>query len=433
MAVTQDLLRKFRKLLESKGKLSSAGQGLSEAIKYILVNYIDNMRAGKNIIVWKPSIINAGYSSPIGNFKYFRCPKCGRIFNGIEARSSKFKCTHCGIHLVQAYIGAPVEFSQLLHPLEVTASGKGNPIPIFATIEDIIDIWCPLGKGFKGLRPEDPIRPLASLRFACPYNDNTCKYYRADGWCEHRNKSPKYVIFREMQGGGRRIPSPLSEGLTKPFAITIFDKVKEYEYKDISNDIGFTALGKAYYGRFKVWHLTLFYMVGSTYLPRGLRRAVVIVDDNNNLIVTGRSMDVEGILFELDFNKVKEAAKENNTTSYTVAHSVSHALMKAVVRVSGLSYHEFGEAVYADEDEGKAEVLIYDDSPGGIGGVKAFKSAGLDACFRIQEAVVGCPRACMLACRACLFLENCGELNYNLSWRAAQHYLAGLSCQGYSV
>lgn len=429
MIMTRDLLRKFRKLLESRSRGSYTSQGLYEAIKCIILEYVDNIGADRNVIVWKPSIINTGYSSPIGNFGYFRCPRCGRIFSVDEARNSGFRCAHCDIHLVQAYVGAPVEFSQQFRPLEVPASGGGNPIPIFASVADIIDIWCPLRKGFKGLRPEDPIRPLATLRFTCPYNDNTCKYYLADGWCNHR----KYIIFPKMRGGGRRIPSSPSEGLTKPFTITIFDKIGEHEYEDIGDDIGFTNLGKAYYGRFKVWHLTLFYMVGSPYLPRGLRRAVVIVDDNNNLIVTGRRMEVEGILLELDFNKVKEVAEENNTTFYTVAHSVSHALMKAVVRVSGLSYHEFGEAVYVDENEGKAEVLIYDDSPGGVGGVKAFKSAGLDACFRIQEAVVGCPRACMLACRACLFLENCGELNYNLSWRAAQHYLAELSCQGYSV
>jgi len=128
---------------------------------------------------------------------------------------------------------------------------------------------------------------------------------------------------------------------------------------DISNDndISFTNLGSAYYGQFKVWHLMLFYMVGSAYPPKGLGRAIVIVD-GDSFIVTGRGMDMEGILFELDFNRVKrvkQVAKESISLPiypYIVAHLVSHALMKAVVRVSGLSYYGVGEAVYVDEDEG---------------------------------------------------------------------------------
>ena len=419
-----DLVKRLKKLLEAELNITSPrSEGLRQAIDTALA-YIEK---GK-VYVWKPGKIEAKYKSPIGNFSFFMCPSCGIILDSRKAAASNFKCRKCSVRMVHAYVGAPVSYSQALSPYVINVADSAQMYdPIIAGVDKIPGITCPIKNDFKGLKPRDPNWPIASLAFTCPYDMKNCKYYD-NGWCNHYpNGNPGIVIFPQMRGGGRRIPALPSESLTKPYTVSIFRPGAGIE--DISDDIFFDrSLGEAYYGRFKVWYITLFYMVGSPYLPRGLRRAVIHIDSRDNLIAMGRSMDVEGVLFRLRFDRVESISKALSLRINVVVHSIAHVVLKAAVRVSGLSYNEFGESTYVDEDSRVAELLVFDDSPGGIGGVKALRTAGPDACHRIWEAAMMCPRSCLSACRGCLYIESCGRLNYGLSWRAAQYYLSSLKC-----
>jgi hypothetical protein len=142
-------------------------------------------------------------------------------------------------------------------------------------------------------------------------------------------------------------------------------------------------------------------------------------------------METRGLLLKLNIEKVRQAAEAAEelgfpvADEYTVAHSISHAAIKAVVRISGLSYAEFGEALLESADSAVAEVLVYDNSPGGVGGVETIPNALAEFPSYLKEGASRCPRLCRSACRACLYVENCTSLNFNLSWFAANFYISG--------
>jgi len=150
--VAQNLLGRLRKTLEGR-KSGRIGQGLREAIDFAL------RRVGSgDIMVWEPDKISARYSSPVGSFEYFRCPRCGRIFDVNAAANAGFRC--CNSRLVQAYVGAPIEYGSQLHPYQIGTSGGSPWYALIASVEEIPGIHCYKGYGLKGLRPEDPNWPI---------------------------------------------------------------------------------------------------------------------------------------------------------------------------------------------------------------------------------------------------------------------------------
>jgi hypothetical protein len=200
--------------------------------------------------------------------------------------------------------------------------------------------------------------------------------------------------------------------------------------EEINSKLGDQIFDDAFVGAFRVWELTLFYLIGHSYARRS-RRIPILLESRGTLEVAGRAMETRGLLLKLNIEKVRRAAETAEklgfpaADEYTVAHSISHAAIKAVVRISGLSYAEFGEALLVSADSAVAEVLVYDNSPGGVGGVETVPNALAEFPSYLKEGAGRCPRLCRSACRACLYVENCASLNFNLSWFAANFYISG--------
>ncbi|MEM2425191.1 MAG: DUF1998 domain-containing protein [Candidatus Bathyarchaeia archaeon] len=408
--------------------LNNKARRLPAHISNVIFGIIEKMR-NKKIKMYKPISITADLSRPpISSFEYFRCPKCGAIYEWQDI-SSRLKCPVCKRELIQAYVGAPIETGSI-QICRINREPSNQVFDYFISpTSGINSIRCPRHGILKSIKAENPNRPFYSLRFVCRNNDVNCQHYDR-GYCNHEGGR----IFFQRRGGIKREIALPSEGMTKPFCEVIF-KEKETQMgnytKELTEDfadlIGEEIFSKVLIGMFEIHSYTLFYLLGHNYASRSRRIPAVIMDREDNIWVAKRSMDSFGLLFRLNPNRVIDIIETLNDLlpidKYCVAHSVAHVAMKAIIRLTGLSFWEFGEAIYVDEDQ--IEVLIYDDSPGGIGGVETVKSAIPDFINYLKKESEPCPRACRRACHACLYVENCASLNFTLSWMASQYFLHG--------
>jgi len=419
--VGQPALERLISALKSKVKAGTLPLNVREALRRVL-DYIEQGRAN----VYMPHTIQADFDYPsVISLEYSLCPSCRKIYS--RDVSSTLKCPSCKSPLIQAYVGAPVEIGiKNVTEVAVPPPSRNGQDYIVLPTDRALHIRCPHSKLLKGVKPERPERPLYTLRFTCPSNDKSCSNYD-DGFCRDHDGS---VFFPDSGGIKRAIALP-GEGLTKSYSEVVFKELREE--KDLTRDFNEglypDAFSKVCLGEFKVYALTLFYLIGHSYASRGRRLAALAVyrggEEAEALRVAGRSMTTFGLLFRLNPSKINEIVERLKSFApvdiFTVAHSVAHAAMKAVVMLSGLSYREFGEAVYLGDKQ--PEVLIYDDSPGGVGGVKTVGESPPDFISHLKHSASPCPRACRGACRACLYLENCGSLNFMLNWMAVNSYL----------
>lgn len=412
-------LKRLTSSLESK----AASRRLPGNIKDAITEVLSYIRRGK-VIVETPRSVNARLKYyPVVSLEYFLCPRCRRIYK--EETTARLRCEACNGSLIQAYVGAPVDpgATRMQH-VSVVSSPPRGALDYLVLPTGALPIQCPRHRGFKGLKAENPLRPFYTLRYTCPFGDSSCSSYDR-GFC----KDGGSAIFFPRGRIKRAIARP-GEGLTRPYVEVVFREVERMEdlTECINSGLGARAFSCALLGRFKVHALSLFYLVGHSYAPRKNRIPALALDDRSDTLrVVGRSMVTTGLLLRLDPERVSRVIEALRgfapIDELVVAHSVAHAAVKAAVMLSGLSYGEFGEALYAGG--GHLEVLIYDDSPGGVGGVDVVKESPLDFLNRLMQSAAPCPRACRAACRACLYVENCGSLNFMLSWMAANMYLRG--------
>lgn len=406
-------LEKFKRMISYYTEAQSKNTLLSAALEYILEK-VNRSKAS----VYKPRTVYTELTvEDIGDFRFLRCPSCGTIYEASSIKS--LRCNRCKKSLVHAYVGAPIDYGQRRQPYVINLSRKKSGDFIIMPTSYLLDIYCDTHKDLKGVKPLNPNRPIYSLQYTCPWSDESCPHYSSGDLCT-QNKA-RIVMFQRREGY-KRVPSLPSEGLTKPFSLAVFDKEEEKE--DLTEDLGGGFFDQVMYGKFKVWFVTLFYLLGGASMPRR-RRLPIIVESDGEVILIGRDMITEGVLFRLNTRKIASVKDQVRVDEPTLVHSISHVVMKAVIELSGLSPSEFGEAMYLSADSSTIELLVYDDSPGGIGGVRVLKEYSADAREKIRRSREPCPRGCRRACRACLYLENCFMLNFDLSWLAAYHYFSG--------
>ena len=388
---------------------------------------------------------------PAANLSYFYCPKCHKIYhiNSISLeKSSYFLCPSCNVRLVQAYVGIPIPSlssgsSPLTQPFSQAARTVQPSEYYVAGTDALLGIRCPVHNKLKGLISTNPQRPLQSLRYYCVFNDKNCEYYnKNDGTCSHTGASGTTIlIFPPLRGGDRRIIGNTSTDVTKPLSITIFTQTgsnsaevstSEKVRSIMSNVI--PLVEDVVYGSFQVFDFTVMYLLGVPYSGK-LNRIPVIVRDGSKAVFLVRKLDTKGVLLRFSWDAVHELAERIRSQfslgvvdEFTVIHSISHVLLLALTRLTGLSPNEFGESIFIDSDGRVAELLIYDNSPQGIGGVKAAISSISDYLGWICRFSEPCPRACRTACRACVFYDACPYLNTGLSWRAANLAINRAEC-----
>ena len=415
--MTSPLLDRLITILNQKS--AKFHVNINNAIRMVL----DHARRGK-VIFFTPSSIIADLSrEPIASFTYLRCPRCGAVYDWQSAPRG-LVCNKCRSHLIQAFVGPPIHAGFTM-PITVSRSPQPRPSPDYVILptSQIAHLWCSRHKRFKSIKPENPERPFYSLKFRCPVNDGNCPHYDK-GFCKEGGGK----VFFQRRGGLKRAVALPSEGLTKPFSEVVFEELEEQgDCTETFNELlGIDAFKRAIVGRFRVNFFTLFYLTGHNYAARWKRIPTLVMDDDDNLWVASRSMVTSGLLLSLNPGRVSGVAESladflPGIDEYWVTHSVSHVAIKSIVRLTGLSFSEFGESVYVANEE--REVLIYDNSPGGIGGIETASRYPLDFVTYLTRESRACPRGCRSACWACLYLENCTNLNFLLSWMAAYRFL----------
>jgi hypothetical protein len=418
-------------LIRELKKLRNEMTPLAPLFDYLLEEF-----SKKNIKVIIPRRISVSLKfDGVINLEYFWCPVCGRIYRYDAALGRNFVCA-CGGRLVQAYIAAPHYITDVSSTHRIPSKED-----IFHSVEKFVGIWCSNVKKIKRIVRINPERPVSSLVYACPDEARSCNFksiinvggksipicrYESGRDASLRGKA--YVVVRPQRRSNSVMKIvPPSEALTKPFSITLYKQVGEDKVDVEFEHECMPGISSITFTKVRVYQLTLALLAGAPYASKGDRVPVVVRREDGVVEILGRKMETDGLIIKLDPEKVTEVSEtltaamgfdESESTPTVICHTIAHLFLTTAPIVAGLSEHEFGEALRVDPDQEVYEVLIYDNSPGGIGGIKSLVEENgeikMDYLALIARRVE-CPRSCRLACKACLFTPNCMWLNYSLN------------------
>jgi uncharacterized C2H2 Zn-finger protein len=413
----QDLFHRF------KSVILAMKEEQPDAIADALEEILRKAEEGKSIVKYDLQKVTYDFEAPLVSLNILRCPSCGRLFKA----GTTNMCPFCKANLYQAYVGVPL-VQRSNHKFKFSTDSN---IKLVIPITTIKEAYCKRHRGLKALKPIEPKRPLQSLAFKCHFNDASCQYYH-DGLCTEGSYPIYFPLYRGLsQNVARPALANPSVNITKPFSITIFPSEPKQGSGGPLGDLlthYIPVAREVVVGEFTVYILTIMYLLGHPYSGRYRRLPVFDVDSQGNLIFLGRKLKTEGLLVKLDYSAVEKIGESIKATPLTVVHSISHIILLALTRLTGLSPSEFGEAVFVDKSNRVAEILIYDNSPGGIGGVRSIANDVADFVEYICDFSRPCPRMCRSACRACVFYETCGLGNMFLSWRAAEKAVNRSAC-----
>lgn len=375
---------------------------------------IDKIRQGEFVFVRPHEVKTSFEFKGTADLSFFWCRRCGYLGKKVQFRQhgSKIICPSCGSTARQSYVGAPLYRGA--RDVKEYSGMEGDRYEI-APIRNAIDAWCSRSKRLKRLVVEDEERPMATLRFRCPDPESSCTY---------RQRCREGLLYFPSQEGERLIPSHLSEGLTKALVISV------YEEKGCGERLSFSAealpgVEEVKITEVKVYEMAVALLIGHPY-ARYSERRVALPTVDGVVQMLGRAIETEGIIFRLRQSTIERAQKALAERGFSVgdgeiAHSLAHVILNSLPHLSGLSPSEFSECLGVAEEGGHVlETLIYDNSIGGIGGVRSLKREGSlnpDLYYYFISGVE-CRRDCEAACRACLFFERCGMLNRMLNRHA---------------
>lgn len=380
---------------------------------------IDKIRQGEFEFV-RPHEVKAGFEfKGTANLSLFWCQRCGYLGKKAQFRQqgSRIICPICGSPARQSYVGAPSYRGA--RDIREYSGMEGDRYEV-APIYSAVDAWCRRDRRLKRLVVEDEERPMATLRFHCPDPKSSCAY---------RQRCRESALYFPAQEGARLIPSHLSEGLTKALVISV------YEEKGGGERLAFSAealpgIEEIKIADVKVYEVAVALLIGHPYARYSERRvALPIVDGVAQML--GRAIETEGIIFRLRQSAIERAQEALAERGFSVgggevAHSLAHVILNSLPHLSGLSPSEFSECLGVAEEGGRVlETLVYDNSIGGIGGVRSLKKDGSlnpDLYYYFVSGVE-CRRDCEVACRACLFFERCGMLNRMLNRHALAYII----------
>jgi len=372
---------------------------------------IDRIRQGKFEFV-RPHEVKASFEfKGTADLSIFWCPRCGLL--GKKA----LICPSCKLPARQAYVGAPSQKGG--RSVKEYSGMEGDRYEV-VPISSARGAWCRRNKQLKRLVVEDEERPMATLRLRCPDPSSNCAYRKM---CKDEN------LYFPAPEGMRLIPSHLSEGLTKALVISV------YEEKGGGEHLAFSAkalpgVEEVKFAEVKVYEVAVALLIGHPYARYSERRvALPIVDGVAQML--GRAIETEGIIFRLKQSAIEDAQKTLTERGISIrdieiTHSLAHVILNSLPHLSGLSPSEFNECLGVTEKGGHVlEALVYDNSIGGIGGVRSLKKNGSlnpDLYYYFISGVE-CKRDCEAACRACLFFERCGMLNRMLNRHALAYII----------
>ncbi|MEM3905848.1 MAG: DUF1998 domain-containing protein [Nitrososphaerota archaeon] len=272
------------------------------------------------------------------------------------------------------------------------------------------------------LKMEDPQRPIDSLR---RYNPHCPKGYKIDPIkLERPYRTGSY--WYKMDFPRESMSVPLQVSAVERYILENdpeIDEVNEVlaDVKPVLFNPRIVDLEKSRFTRMRVLEITYGFRIGNKFT--GVSSYYIDGQDNN---VIGRLIDTQGFLLVLKpefhclIRKLGEEFPENQNAEYLeeiALHSIKHALLVLTPMYTGFEPEKFFGSYDITSEEG-GRVYVYDADEGGNGGFAALMDDkdNLVKMFRNIQRRLECPtRECPNACKQCLFIKNCGNVNRKLS------------------
>lgn len=278
------------------------------------------------------------------------------------------------------------------------------------------------------LKMTDPQRPIDSLRKHNPH-------------CPKGLDVPPIKLERLYRTGSYwyKMDFP-RESMTVPLqvsAVETFEMKNDQEVIEVNevlDDVKRTVFNSklvdiedSKFTRMHVLEATYGFRIGNRY--SGV--STYYLDGIENYVV-GRLTKTQGFVLTLKpefFSAVEELNKQEPSAAGTdelveiALHSIKHALLVLAPRYTGFEPEKFHGSYDIFPDRKGARVYVYDTDDGGNGGFAALMRDGRSFHRMLEEISIrlGCPtRECKEACKLCLFIKNCGNVNRKLNRRLLQ-------------
>jgi len=406
---SQELIRRLAEEVKATGQQDLVPQDDANNIADALLGHSIDFR----VHLYVPTQITANVRTNLADLAYVRCAKCGTVYS-LDLNPNLLKesrCSKCGGPLVAT-------------PLWII-TGQGVPAPnrrISTTegIKTVISLkeYTRARERTAGMKLptlptrifiEDRSRPIATLKFV--YDSS------------HTHEPALVHRFRIFNYQLALMPS---ESITKPVTITAF-AYREPSCTEVNTTMG-SIPGTSrilYCSDLEVLQATLLYKAGHPRSSSGTRVSVLDVEPSQLsatpiIRIPVRYIRTHGLVVKIDKESVKFALKElgyRDDDVWIALHTISHAFLVSLPRITGLEGASFGEALSTSTDE----IAVFDNSLGGLGGVEGVVDISNKVLEPNYEASVResykCPLACTRACKACLFTDSCFMLNWRLDRR----------------
>jgi len=270
---------------------------------------------------------------------------------------------------------------------------------------------------------EDPQRPIDSLRRHNPH-------------CPKGLDVPPAKLERLWRTGNYwyRMDFP-RESMTVPLQVSavesydLADDPKIAEVNEVLEDMKpvlfnseIVDLDNSRFSRLRVLEITYGFRIGNKF--SGISSYYLDGQDNN---VLGRLTDTQGFVLVLrpEFHdKIEKLKKEGHWEQDSqhlkevALHSLKHALLVLAPMYTGFEPGKFHGSYDVLKPEEGGKVYVYDTDEGGNGGFAALMNDrdNLIRMFKnIQQRLECRTRECLNACKQCLFIRNCGNVNRKLN------------------
>lgn len=439
---------------EGKALLAKLNQKLNERLAELQMGGIQLPTI--NVLV--PEKVDLRLEDDALDFLFCTNSECGKIntVNWLRRHVGKdklLKCTFCGSPMEQAPVWIPVRRYSQPSPRGLPGGGGGEDL---VRNMGFAQMMCPMLKYKPGgvdqckhpesedgrcplrfkdkigsMRITDPNRPIDSLRRFkpdCPRDlevegveferlyGGSNYWYKMDFPRESITSSLKVSAVQDIDpeaasGSNRDLIEEVNE---------VLDDVKRAKFNSDLVDLEGTR-----FAEMRVLEVVYGFSVGSR--RSGFYRFYVGVASNQ---VPGRLTRTQGFVVSLGggfFDKLERLQEEHpdkwgaenlGTLGHVALHSLKHALLVLAPMNTGFEPDKFYGSYDLDVEERTAKVYVYDAEEGGNGGFASI----IREPRRFQEMldrVVGrldCrQRECPHACKQCLFVKNCGEINRHLN------------------
>jgi hypothetical protein len=273
------------------------------------------------------------------------------------------------------------------------------------------------------LRMEDPQRPVDSLRRCNPHCPKGLEVPPRRLERLYRTGSHWY----KMDFPRESMSVPLQVSAVEDYSLQNDSEVDEVndvlaDLKPVLFNSEIVDMERSRFSRQRVLEITYGFRIGNKFT--GVSSYYLGGQENN---VIGRLTDTQGFVLVLKpqfhdaIEKLKKESNDTQSAEYlkeVAVHSLKHALLVLAPMYTGFEPEKFhGSYDVLRPDEG-AKVYVYDTDEGGNGGFAALmhdKDNLIKMFKNIRQRLECRSRECQNACKQCLFIKNCGNVNRKLS------------------